>query len=178
MANCTFTTPIRFLEVAPSFTHTAVTQHFVAVMRDLSAYIEAERDLEHCDSFDPACDAWIADGERARMHVLNSLSLLHAAPIQRREDIPLRHFGNLTRVLVESETPEAFCRALALPMQFAMFFQCHGDSATARRVNLMISAFQRHLRDLATLADFAPVIASEYAGIDAEDTDALMAPAA
>ncbi|MFC3087894.1 hypothetical protein [Tabrizicola soli] len=178
MANCTFTTSGRLSEAAPSFTHTPLTQCFIAVMRDLSAYIEAEQDLEHCDSFDPACDAWISDAERARTCVLDRLALLHVAPVRRREDIPLRHFGKVTRLLIESETPEAFGQALALPSQFASFFKCHGDSATARRVNLMIAGFQAQLRNLETLADFAAPVAAEYCGIDADEADALMAPAA
>ena len=178
MANCAFTTSNHISEAGRSFAHTPVTYCFIAVMLDLSAYIEAESDLEHCDSFDPACDAWIADAERARARVLNSLSLLHAAPVQRREDIPLRHFGNVTRLLIESETPEASCEALAMPTQFARFFQCHGDNATARRVNLMIARFQDQLHDLAMLADFAPAPSAEYAEIGGDKADTLMAPAA
>jgi hypothetical protein len=178
MADCIFTTSNLTPEADRSFAQTSVTIRFVAVMRDLSAYIEAERDLEHCDSRDPACDAWIVEAERARAQILNSISLLCVAPVQRREDIPLRHFGALTRLLIESDTPDTFARTMALSMQLAKFFMCSGTGPTARRVNLMIAAFRRQLRDLATLADFAPVGAADYAEIDAEDTNALMAPAA
>ena len=50
---------------APGFTHTSVTRRFGVMQRALGAWIEAERDLEHSGSWDPACDHWLRD-ERPR----------------------------------------------------------------------------------------------------------------
>ena len=53
----------------PSFTHTSVTRRFGVMQRALGAWIEAERDLEHSGSWDPACDHWLRDAEAARAAV-------------------------------------------------------------------------------------------------------------
>lgn len=54
-------------EAVPSFRPTPVTIQFGAVMRDLSVYIEAERDLEHCNSWDPALEAsWKQSARKPR----------------------------------------------------------------------------------------------------------------
>ena len=54
---------------APGFTHTSVTRRFGVMQRSLGAWIEAERDLEHSGSWDPACDHWLRDAEAARAAV-------------------------------------------------------------------------------------------------------------
>ena len=54
---------------APGFTHTSVTRRFGVMQRALGAWIEAERDLEHSGSWDPACDHWLRDAEAARAAV-------------------------------------------------------------------------------------------------------------
>ncbi|WEJ79881.1 hypothetical protein EQ718_06045 [Paracoccus versutus] len=147
-------------------------------MRDLSAYIEAERDLEHCDSWDPACDAWIRDAERARVRVLDGISALRVAPTCRREDLPLKRSAELARMLIESDSPQQVRDILALPDRFPSFFRCAGDSPAARRVDLMIAAFQQHLRSLATLSDFTGMIEADHLAIEPDASNLMLAPAA
>lgn len=178
MANCTFTIPVHFSEAMSSFRPTPVTIQFGAVMRDLSAYIEAERDLEHSGSWDLACDAWIRDAERARARVLDRITALRAAPSQRREDLPLRRSADLAQMLIESDSPEQVSDILALPDRFPHFFRCGSDSPVARRVNLMVAAFQQHLHTLATLSDFTGMIESDYAELAPEEPVTLLVPAA
>ena len=153
-------------------------QRFAAVMRDLAAYIEAERDLEHCDSCDPSCDAWLLDAERAREAVLGCLAVLDLTPVHARHDMPLRRYGQLTRILIECDTPAEFLGAFGVPERFPDHFRCHHSNRMARRVNLMINAFKQHLDALATLSDFADLIDANHIVIDADVCDSMISSAA
>ncbi|WGR56483.1 hypothetical protein E3U25_01465 (plasmid) [Paracoccus versutus] len=146
--------------------------------RDLSAYIEAERDLEHCDSWDPACDAWIRDAEQSRARVLDGISALRKAPNRRHEDLPLQRYANLAQLLIESDCPEQVRDILALPDRFPHLFRCAGDSPVARRADLMVAAFQQHLRVLATLSDFTGMVEAEDPAIEPDAPNLMLAPAA
>ncbi|WP_323716416.1 hypothetical protein [Paracoccus aminovorans] len=165
-------------EALASFRSTPVTLHFASVMRDFSAYIEAERDLEHCDSWDPACDAWIRDAERARTRVLDAIANLCAAPNQRREDLPLRRCADLAQMLIESDSPEQVRDILALPVRFPDFFRCAGTGLVAGRVDLMVAAFQQHLHALARLPDFTGMVEADDLAIEPDAPNLMLAPAA
>ncbi|WP_199262359.1 hypothetical protein [Paracoccus binzhouensis] len=165
-------------EAVPSFHPTPVTIQFGAVMRDLAAYIEAERDLEHCDSWDPACDAWIRDAERTRVRVLDGITALRGTPVCRREDLPLRRCADLARMLIESDCPEQVRDMLALPDRFPDFFRCAGDGPVARRVDLMVAAFQQHLHALARLPDFTGMVEADDLAIEPDAPNLMLAPAA
>ncbi|ADO43098.1 hypothetical protein [Ketogulonicigenium vulgare] len=178
MADCISTTSFRFPKVAASFRATPMTVKFGAVMRNLASYIEAERDLEHCDSVDPSCDAWIRDAERARAHVLDAISALHAAPILRAEDMPLRRYAELTQMLIQSDSATQFCAIAALPARFYQLFHCSGPDLTAHRVNLLIAAFDQHLHALATLSDFTDFSATGEMVAPSVTADTMWATAA
>ncbi|SIR24328.1 hypothetical protein SAMN05421641_1335 [Paracoccus thiocyanatus] len=178
MADCTYTISAKTTEVASSFAHTPVTIQFGAVMRDLAAYIEAERDLEHCDSWDPACDAWIRDAERARAHVLDAITALHGTPVCRCEDQPLKRLGQMAQMLIESDSPEQVRDILALPDRFPHAFLCAGTDPVARRVNLMVAGFQQHLHALATLEDVADMVEADCFVVEPDTPATMLAPAA
>lgn len=165
-------------EASPSFHPTPVTIQFGAVMRDLSTYIEAERDLEHCDSWDLACDAWIRDAERTRVRVLDGIIALRAAPIRRREDLPLKRNANLAQMLIESHCPKQVRDILALLDRLPHLFRCAGDGPVARRVDLMVAAFQQHLNVLARLPDFTGMIEADDLAIEPDAHNLMLAPAA
>jgi len=165
-------------EAVPSFCPTPVTTLFGTMMRDLSTYIEAERDLEHCGSWDPACDQWIRDAEFARARVLDKITTLREAPTRRREDFPLKRCADLAKMLIESDSPEQCNTILALPDRFPHFFRCASDSPVARRVNLMVSAFRQHLHTLATLSDFTGMVEAGAVSTERDEPVTLLAPAA
>ncbi|RQP04064.1 MAG: hypothetical protein D1H97_19945 [Paracoccus sp. BP8] len=167
-----------FPEANSAFTHTPITIGFTTLMRDLADYIEAERDLEHCGSWDPACDAWIRDAERARARVLDAITALRAAPTRRREDLPLRRYAGLAQMLIESDSPEQVQTLLALPDRFPHAFRCAGNGPVARRVDLMVASFRQHLNTLARLPDFAGMIEADYVVIEPDASNLMLAPAA
>jgi len=178
MAIHTPITPPCHSEAAPSFRPSPVTVLFGDMVRNLSAYIEAERDLEHCSGWDLACDAWIRDAERARNRVLDSLAQLDAMPPERHEDQPLKRLGKMAQLLIESDTPKTFRDTLALQAYFPALFRCADTSPIGRRTNQMIAAFQPHLNALSALPDFMETIEADHAEINRDDPDYLMAPAA
>ena len=165
-------------EALASFRPTPVTTRFTTMMRDVAAYIEAERDLAHCDSWDPACDQWIRDAERARAHVLDAITALRAAPTQRREDLPLRRCADLAQMLIESDSPEQVRDILALPDRFPHAFRCAGNGPVARRVDLMVANFQQHLNALAHLPDFTGMVEADYVVIEPGEPATMLVPAA
>ncbi|WP_051476519.1 hypothetical protein [Paracoccus sp. J39] len=167
-----------FPEANSAFTHTPITIGFTTLMRDLADYIEAERDLEHCGSWDPACDAWIRDAERARVRVLDGIAALRGTPVCRSEDLPLRRCADLARMLIESDCPEQVRDMLALPDRFPQVFRCAGTGLVAGRVDLMVAAFQQHLHALARLPDFTGMVEADDLAIEPDAPNLMLAPAA
>ena len=165
---------------APGFTHTSVTRRFGVMQRALGAWIEAERDLEHSGSWDPACDHWLRDAEAARAAVGAALDALCDTPAERLEDRPLLRIARLTRALALSEDSEEFAQLYARVATSGALLRCPGRHPLALRVNLMLTEARRALAQLAALPDHAVVIDGQYAEIMPEDTpaaDAAMAMA-
>lgn len=165
-------------EALASFRPTPVTTRFTTMMRDVAAYIEAERDLAHCDSWDPACDQWIRDAEEARTQVLDAITALRGTPVCRREDLPLRRYADLAQMLIESDCPEQVRDILALPRRFPHLFRCADTSPIGRRVNLMMASFQQHLHALATLEDVADMVEADCFVVEPDAPATMLAPAA
>lgn len=178
MADCIPTTFARLPKGVSSFSPTPIMQEFRKVTCYFGAYIEAERDLEHCGSWDPACDAWIRDAERARTRVLHYLAQLDATPLERHDDQPLKRLGKVAQMLIESDTPKAFRNTLALRDYFPDLFRCTDPGPAGRRTNQLVAAFQQHLNGLSELPDFMDTIEADRAETERDNPDHLMAPAA
>ena len=139
---------------APGFTHTSVTRRFGVMQRALGAWIEAERDLEHSGSWDPACDHWLRDAEAARAAVGAALDALCDTPAERLEDRPLLRIARLTRALALSEDGAEFAQLYARVAAPGALLRCPG----------------RHpLAQLAALPDHALVIDGNCVEIMPED---------
>ena len=154
---------------APGFTHTSVTRRFGVMQRSLGAWIEAERDLEHSGSWDPACDHWLRDAEAARAAVGAALDALCDTPAERLEDRPLLQIARLTRALVLSEDAAEFAQLYARVATSGALLRCPGRHPLALRVNLMLAEARRALAELAALPDHAAVIEGNCVEIMPED---------
>ena len=165
---------------APGFTHTSVTRRFGVMQRSLGAWIEAERDLEHSGSWDPACDHWLRDAEAARAAVGAALDALCDTPAERLEDRPLLRIARLTRALVLSQDAGEFAQLYARVATPGALLRCPGRHPLALRVNLMLAEARRALAQLAALPDHALVVDGNCVEIMPEDVpaaDAAMAMA-
>lgn len=154
---------------APGFTHTSVTRRFGVMQRALGAWIEAERDLEHSGSWDPACDHWLRDAEAARAAVGAALDALCDTPAERLEDRPLLRIARLTRALALSEDGAEFAQLYARVTAPGALLRCPGRHPLALRVNLMLSEARRALAQLAALPDHAQIIEGNCVEIVPED---------
>ena len=161
MANTSFIMPARVSEPGHGFNHTPISQRFIAVLQDLSAFIEAERDLEHAGGFDPAFDGWFVDAERAREQMLGALCDLERVEVCRREDLPLKRVGLLTRLLIESDTPTRFGQLFSSLHRRPDLFSCSGQGLIPSRINLMIDAARLRLNDLARLSEHIDMIRAD-----------------
>ena len=164
----------------PGFTHSAVTRRFGVMQRALGAWIEAERDLEHSGSWDPACDHWLRDAEAARAAVGAALDALCDTPAERLEDRPLLRIARLTRALVLSQDAGEFAQLYARVATPGALLRCPGRHPLALRVNQMLAEARRALAQLAALPDHALVVDGNCVEIMPEDVpaaDAAMAMA-
>lgn len=157
---------------APGFTQTSVTRRFGAMQRPLGLWIEAERDLEHSGSWDPACDHWLRDAEAARAAVGAALDALCDTPAERLEDRPLLRIARLTRALVLSEDGAEFAQLYARVAAPGALLRCPERHPLATRVNLMLAEARRALAQLAALPDHAMVVEGECVEIMHEDVQA------
>ena len=165
---------------ASGFTHSAVTRRFGVMQRALGAWIEAERDLEHSGSWDPACDHWLRDAEAARAAVGAALDALCDTPAERLEDRPLLRIALLTRALALSEDGVEFAQLYARVATPGALLRCPGRHPLALRVNQMLAEARRALAQLAALPDHAMVIDGncvEITPADVPAADAAMAMA-
>ena len=125
---------------------TAISFAFRDVLKNLHAFIVAERDLEDVAySSDPAYAAWAQEAELAYENLAKALIAVHSLPVQTREDGPLHRMALLVDAMIGHEEPGG-ARVLNLQMQIAFFreFQVSGISPTAMHRNgLLIHA--RHL---------------------------------
>src|SRR5690606_33900549 len=58
-------TPARANEDVSVYIPTLISKLFSTLLGTLAVAIEADRDIEHVDVFDPAFDGWLKDAERA-----------------------------------------------------------------------------------------------------------------
>ena len=139
----------------PGFTHSAVTRRFGVMQRALGAWIEAERDLEHSGSWDPACDHWLRDAEAARTSLASALDAVCATEPARMQDQPLRQMARIARVMLLASDEVEFGRAFGLLGQFAAVLRCDGSSPIDQHVNAMLAETQQQLAAVAALPDYA-----------------------
>lgn len=153
MAIQTLTTVPVAPEAGRSAIKSPVIDRFLSVTRDLSAYVVAKRDLTSSNSPDLACAAWPRDAARAR--VLASLALLLDTRIEVPEELPLRHWCIITRLMITGGTVDDYARAVNLPRQKPHLYQSCGNAFLAGQINRMIDEFRASFEDLARLSDFA-----------------------
>lgn len=156
-------------KVPPHFTPTPTTHAFSRLLGALAGYVEAERDIDHVDAWNPAFLEWQRDAARSRDHVLSLLDLIRNAGPVRVEDRPLKRMALLTRMMIESERADEFSQLHGLLDIFPDLFQCSGCGAIVLRVNQMLATARDRLRDIAGLQEYLDVVR-------ADDEDAAMDP--
>ena len=139
---------------APHFTHTPVSRAFAQLLGTMAVFIEAERDIEDVDVWDPAFRGWLTSAEDALASVTTLLHQIGDAQSQRASDRPLQHMACLYLDLMGSESGEEFCAIRATLPGRAPLLRCCGVDPVARRVRAMLRAAHARLDELATLSAY------------------------
>ncbi|VDS10798.1 hypothetical protein PARHAE_04017 [Paracoccus haematequi] len=167
MATRSSTTPCGVTTASAHFTHTEISRSFSRLIGSVSGYIEAERDIEHAASWDPAFLHWHRDAEVARTQVLSTIDHIRVAVPVRPEDLPLKRMALLLFALIESGSSSEFLRLAACLERSDGRFACPGSGPVARRVGAMLTAARMQVADLASLT--ALVDPLEIATADSAD---------
>lgn len=155
MANAALTTTCN--PNAATFTHTPISACFSRLLGALGHLIEAERDIEDVDVWDPAFRAWLTEAEEALTAVTTLLSAIRDHRVARQADLPLLRLAVITDAMLGAEEPEEFLAAQCL-LARADLFNCRTGTggAVGRRVDAMVETAQSRLRELAGLDAYAP----------------------
>ena len=154
MTTCVRTTLAPLVEPPPRYSHSAISRDFSRFLGAMAAHIEAERDIEMVNSFDPAVMAWHRDAEVARGNVIGLINAIQGAEITRVEDIPLKRMAMLTLVMIESDNTFGFQRSFSFLETHSDYFACAGTSVIARRVQQMLRTARDRLKDLHDLTTY------------------------
>lgn len=139
---------------APHFTHTPISRAFSLLLGRMAALIEAERDIEDVDVWDPAFHGWLTIAEEAQTSVTTLLHQIGDASSLRAADRPLKHMARIFLALMGSESSEEFRSLQATLPRFEPQLRCPGTHPVARRVSAMLHAGRARLDDLATLSAY------------------------
>ena len=155
MATALPITPLVVTEVVRSvYTPTPVTRGFSRLLVELAALIEAERDFEDADIWDPAFVGWLSAAEHALARVKDRLRLLRATGLRRREDRPLHRMADMINTMIMTEEPGVFLAHYHELRQDRSGLRCPGDGAVALRVNRLLATGLSRIDELAGLSCF------------------------
>ena len=157
MATLTTITTTVPVKDAPCFAPMPATKQFTHLLGALTVYIEAERDLDHVDCWDPAFMEWHRDAEQARETVLTHIAEICSTEAMRIEDLPLKRLALLTRGMIHSADAAEFMQLHGLVAGYPDLFRCAADGAVSQRVNAMLQRATALLDDLATLAEYIDI---------------------
>lgn len=137
------------------YTPTSITRNFSHLLVELAAFIEAERDIEEVDIWDPAFMGWLRDAEHARKQVTRRLRALRGSVRHRREDGPLLQMARRIEAMIATEEPGAFLAQYRDLQHDRAGFRCPTESAVAQRVNRLLATGLSRIDELVALACFA-----------------------
>ncbi|WP_299416220.1 hypothetical protein [uncultured Sulfitobacter sp.] len=144
---------------------TPIASAFAALLPALARHIEAEREIEEVDIWDPAFRAWLTDAEVAFTDVTTHLSTIASLELTCAHDKPLKRMSLLVNSLIRSEEPDNFMFIYGLRPHFEDLFQCEGSGPAVRDRNVMLGQALAHIDAMATLLTY-----DGCAGVEADDS--------
>lgn len=147
-------TPTGALTPHLPYNPTPIAVAFSALMVALPVHIEAEREIEDVDVWDPAFSNWLTDAEHAFEAVTTQLSTIASLEVMRPEDMPLKRISLLIDAMIGSEDPDGFRSFYVLLPKFEALFWRSGSSDAAQHANEMLEAARAHIDTLATLLTY------------------------
>jgi len=144
------------------FTPTPISSAFSMLLVALARHIEADRDIENVDHWDPAFRQWLTAAEDALDAVMRLIHSIRREDPIRFEDRPLLRMTLLIDAMICSDDPREFMRLHHLLPRFEPLFRCPGETATTRRVDRMLVTARTRIDELATLDAYGDTPASEF----------------
>ncbi|MCX7567741.1 hypothetical protein OS189_15455 [Sulfitobacter sp. F26169L] len=154
MTNYNITTQVAALKADCSNYPTSLANAFAALLPALARHIEAEREIEEVDIWNPAFRAWLTDAEEAFADVTTHLSTIASLELTCDHDKPLKRMSLLLTNLIGSEEPDTFVYLYSLRPHFEDLFQCEGSSPAVRHRNVMLGQALAHIDAMATLLTY------------------------
>lgn len=152
MATIAITTPSGVSKPASQhFFHSPVSRAFSSLVGAMAVYIEAERDITHARSFDPAFDDWTRDAEAARARVLTLVDAVRSARMTRSEDLPLFRMAMMCYAMIEADSSEEFITAQQVLTSTPSLFTCTSAGAVGWRVRQMLRSCRTRIDEMASL---------------------------
>ncbi|MCV2894994.1 hypothetical protein [Lentibacter sp. XHP0401] len=151
-------TPLVSNKDAHSYIPYPISKQFSLLLGALAIAIEAERDIENVDVFNPAFDGWLEESERAWDRVTDIQLVLKKMPIRRVEDQPLKMLGFMMHLAMSSETRTELQAVQSFAQREPHRLQCPGRDALAHRITSMLAQGQFLLGAIGGLEVFQPVI--------------------
>tara|TARA_R110000850_G_scaffold113041_2_gene227548 strand:+ start:5960 stop:6469 length:510 start_codon:yes stop_codon:yes gene_type:complete len=133
---------------------TPLATEFSALLPALARHIEAEREIEDVDIWDPAFRSWLTDAEHAFTLVTTQLSAISAAELTCADDKALKRMSMLIDTMVGSEDPDTFMQLYGLLPRFEHLFYCSGTGFAVRHRNVMLRQARAYIDTMATLLTY------------------------
>lgn len=185
MANIVTTMPSGVTKPATQhFVHSPISRGFSKLLGALASYIEAERDITHAWSFDPAFDEWTRDAEAARTQVLTLIDTVRSARMIRSEDLPLSRMAMMCYALIEAHSTEEFLSAQKVLSETPSLFACLASGTVGWRTRQMLRSAEMRIAEIAGLPTYVDPLEIEAVAVTAtcaadavhaEDPHAMMA---
>ncbi len=154
MAEKTHITPFLAHKAEHPIYPTAIAIEFAALLPALARHIEAEREIENVDIWDPAFRSWLTDAEHALKDVTTHLSTIASTDLTCVDDRPLKRMSMLIDAMIRSEEPHTFMHLYGLLPRFEHLFYCDGTSSAIRHCNAMIGQARAHIDTMANLLTY------------------------
>ncbi|WP_102227115.1 hypothetical protein [Acidimangrovimonas sediminis] len=151
MAIVTRSTPHLADKAPTKFTHTPISSLFSKLVVALTGFIEAERDIEDVDIWEPAFAIWLSTAEQAQTRVTTLISAIRATAPARLADRPLQRMTLLIDGILQAESQHGLRQHYQLLERFGPLFQVEGNDVVAYRANQLLQAARQRVDDMVDL---------------------------
>lgn len=157
-------------------TFSPVTLQFASLLHALDTAVEAERDIECAEAFDPAysdgCDA----AEHAWARTADLCRSVFELPAQSASDAPLQNMAELLHFVLGCESHAEYCGAEDRLLSDAGSYNWFGHDPLSRRISAMLARATEAFYEIGALEMIAGLVGLDpTADADAPELSALLA---
>lgn len=151
MAEATTTTPHGAHKATPAFTHTSVSRRFSQLLGTLAHAIEAERDIQHGWSRDPAFAHWLRESELLWQRASTEARDLAESAALRAADRVLIRAAQILHYALGCEHPAEYDAAVVDLAACGECLPMRRDDAVTWRMREMLRSAEARLAEIGSL---------------------------